>query len=913
MAENNIIVFRKGEETGIVIEKKDYENSLFLEQYKQAFGIIDEILHETGYNQNLDVMKNQISNIVAFCGERGEGKTSALMTVRSILLDINAFEEAQKAKLFPKETNDQRTIDQKSFKVLKLIDPAFFDDKHNLIELLLGQMYAELLWEENASYNSIDDYGFSSSTGEDKTLMRNELAHKFQRVRNSLSKLRSASNKDAYDKLEEIDELAAASMLREKMHDLLHAYAKYFEKERVLICIDDIDLNIKEGYTMAEEIRKYLSFPDVCIVMMALKIDQMVDVAKIYFKEISYDAIDDVELSKMAIRYVTKLIPQSHRIWMPKGESIVERPLTLIDNRLETTHFETVKEAVVQLIFRKTRYIFINGRNISPIVPTNLRELRHLIDLLWDMNDVEKESPEHISNKTIFKTYFYNTWIHCLDRPERTFVEELVKIEDLVFINKTIILYMREVLLSNSNSKSGSDLPNDELLHKILNPNNTVQNISIGDVFYVINYVDSVFVKTNIRNLLFFLKSFYSIKLYETYDIISESFETLFPILDTNKPSIYRFDSQYKQLNALQCLVNGAYFTYNPSQLLPDENRVGSRDIRSINGRHLIKLFSNLNKEDLNKTITQLHICEFFALTTTHPILYRDYRQSNYDYDRTNTERGYFDQFKPTNNFIVFNVLSIFYNIINIKFTYQRWNTVYGGDFYKDALECKESLLRKILKTFGYPDRNQIAKKWESYHLFVSDAIIRFSEVILSILDATANQRNVARTGNNMENLKNLYVTIQNIGIYLYPLKNGDNRYKLPFKFLDVIIQWLSGKIDDISVETFDNYYSIESADILSQKLIQEQLKDTIFDIKFTYPKTGKAIKEELRKDAFSAFTTIMNNDDWFENDRQYSKAETINVLFLEADFIFNRAIASTQLKSLNQKDKNKKEGTSTD
>ena len=144
---DNTIIFRKGESSGLIIEKGNFDKSIFFDQYKQAFQIIDEILTGSSYDENLDITKNKVSNIVSFCGDRGEGKTSALMTIRNILQDNTLLNAAKESGVLT--YSNEHSVNKNSFKVIKPIDPAFFDDKHNLIELLLGQMYADLIYNKD--------------------------------------------------------------------------------------------------------------------------------------------------------------------------------------------------------------------------------------------------------------------------------------------------------------------------------------------------------------------------------------------------------------------------------------------------------------------------------------------------------------------------------------------------------------------------------------------------------------------------------------------------------------------------------------------------------------------------------------------------------------------------------------------
>ena len=65
-----IFRYYKGEENIVVVEKKNYEESLFREQYAQALQLVTDIAEHP---------KDDVPNLVTFCGDRGEGKTSCMM------------------------------------------------------------------------------------------------------------------------------------------------------------------------------------------------------------------------------------------------------------------------------------------------------------------------------------------------------------------------------------------------------------------------------------------------------------------------------------------------------------------------------------------------------------------------------------------------------------------------------------------------------------------------------------------------------------------------------------------------------------------------------------------------------------------------------------------------------------------
>ena len=119
------MILYSGEENGIVIEASG-ENSIFSEQYSQAHTIIDSMIRQAEFvmNQQPGERVNTIGstpNIVAFCGDRGEGKTSCM---ESVVLQL-------------RKNHDDNLI------FMNTIDPAFFDNNHNVIEILLGLMFRD--------------------------------------------------------------------------------------------------------------------------------------------------------------------------------------------------------------------------------------------------------------------------------------------------------------------------------------------------------------------------------------------------------------------------------------------------------------------------------------------------------------------------------------------------------------------------------------------------------------------------------------------------------------------------------------------------------------------------------------------------------------------------------------------------
>ena len=102
---------------------------------------------------------------------------------------------------------------------------------------------------------------------------------------------------------------------------------------------------------------------------MALKVDQLATVKRLHFTnefkellvkdhgQLTFDAIDN-----MVDKYLTKLLPHQHRLYIPETTSILERPLVLKSNDKDVNYNSAevkvpIREAIPMLIFQKTRFL----------------------------------------------------------------------------------------------------------------------------------------------------------------------------------------------------------------------------------------------------------------------------------------------------------------------------------------------------------------------------------------------------------------------------------------------------------------------------------------------------------------------------------------------------------------------------
>lgn len=815
----NTIIFRMGEETGIVIEKtqEQFEHSLFKEQYRQAFAIMNGIVERTARSIPYKEIDESASNIIAFCGDRGEGKTSCLQSFVRLLTNEDICKNGQKALNISTNTtpNDNLAID--------LLDPSFFDENHNIVELILGQLYEKVLQEHKSAElaDQIKVVGYRTMMG------------KFAEAQSCLSAL--AKKEDMYDSMNELSALASSVRLRKAIKDLFKAYLEFHgNKKKLIISIDDIDLNMQEAYPMAEEIRKYLS-NEYCIILMAVKIEQLLDAIKsaIHRKIGSANIVSYEGITEMAQKYLTKFIPENNRVLMPSPDDIADTLLEIYDRneqRKNNIKCNTVKETIVRLIFNKTRFLFYNGRSTSAIVPRNLRDMRQLIGLLTEMQEIHDEKNERLEhvlthNKLVFKNYFYQSWINNLTAEDKIFANQLVCYKDIMSINKFVVTYLGQRM---NNDKY---ITSKTLFDEIVSKENRSHNISVGDVYYVVRQIETITTDQDIHLLLFFIRSYYSMHLYELYDEITtlESMKNSFLAGDEHSEHvrIYKYDSLYEGTNKLQKFLNGSYFTYAPGSLVNDRNeskesRDLHRDRRAINGKKLAKLMEEitpqfqtaLNTTDSNQLDVfkqKVQRCEYFILNSTHQL-----KNAKAEKDRKAVEPPFIGKYDNIRKqYLAFDFLAIFYNVVNIRYAFERFGNI-GEQLFKCVINQEWTLTSKLFMSpspkTSWPTQLNPHKIFNRYHRFLSDSCIRVSEVQQSIVEELTKNRlsNLHREkGSNTYKLRKAYEDIQKLEISLYPYydENLENIYKIPFRFLTPIIKFLEEENED----DFNDIYMLET------------------------------------------------------------------------------------------------------
>ena len=124
-----ILRYKFGIEREIVKENAGFEDSIFRDQYMQALKLTNAFVRDK---------EGQALKCVAFCGDRGEGKTSCMITTLGIIEQLKKqVEEKSNADLYVDKIGCKDLANTKC-SVLEVTDPSFFDDSHNILQITIG-------------------------------------------------------------------------------------------------------------------------------------------------------------------------------------------------------------------------------------------------------------------------------------------------------------------------------------------------------------------------------------------------------------------------------------------------------------------------------------------------------------------------------------------------------------------------------------------------------------------------------------------------------------------------------------------------------------------------------------------------------------------------------------------------------
>ena len=300
----------------------EFSDSVFAGVYAKAFHMLRSLLDENKKLISTDKDRDQIYNVIAFLGERGMGKTSAMLSFAATLekdfsgKNENAKGKAELEKLVG-EWECAFLKEQLYFFSLPYIDATMLEKNEGVFDVVLAKMWDQF---EQTPY---DNRTTRRSEG-----IKNEVREQFLKVRECYLVQRKI-NKDILAEEREIStlntlhKLAGSINLREEFKGLVNKYLKFMataqncdtNKQYLVISIDDIDMGVKNAHKLLEEVRRFLMIPQV-IILITADWKRLVQICSNYEKNTySDDRIE--EKDRFVNNYLGKVLPHNKRIYMP--------------------------------------------------------------------------------------------------------------------------------------------------------------------------------------------------------------------------------------------------------------------------------------------------------------------------------------------------------------------------------------------------------------------------------------------------------------------------------------------------------------------------------------------------------------------------------------------------------------------
>jgi hypothetical protein len=316
---------------------RDENQSLMEGCFSHANRIVNEITQKMrDYKSSRDGSKphrmyrldyhSEFNNIIAFTGERGSGKSTAMLTYIYRLCE-------------PDKNGGAKSWNGYELNVVPISDPSKFAPGETVVGTVVAHIYSRIQ-EIIETQDCVSKKDLIRKAYECCEKVHSTLKVRYKGVEQSLSDM---------DELESLDKLASTALLKEELYELISAYLQV-EKGRehaanqvLVIPIDDLDMRVNGSYQILEEIRNFLFSKNV-IVIISAKFEQLSDSVEQYFyKQLeslpSTRSVLDAQPAEMASKYLQKLIPPPRRIALP-----VFKMDTLVSVMVRTAKTEATKK-----------------------------------------------------------------------------------------------------------------------------------------------------------------------------------------------------------------------------------------------------------------------------------------------------------------------------------------------------------------------------------------------------------------------------------------------------------------------------------------------------------------------------------------------------------------------------------------
>ncbi|WP_321519114.1 hypothetical protein [uncultured Bacteroides sp.] len=234
----------------IIIDLQDSSNAkgfkvgnlVHQREFNKAKELIEKRIARASSFKHKNEPKQRYNDTISILGSRGSGKTSFLL---SLLAECK---------------------ESKNIEVLDIIDPTLIEEKGHIFLTIISLI-------KESVYKKID---LSNCTPNDSSYQKKiEWKDKLRKLADGLpsidgvgSGLNDSSWQDAeYIMNKGIKSVNAATNLEDNFNKIINCALEILDKDAFIITLDDIDVDFRKGWPVLETIRKYLTSPQIIVLL----------------------------------------------------------------------------------------------------------------------------------------------------------------------------------------------------------------------------------------------------------------------------------------------------------------------------------------------------------------------------------------------------------------------------------------------------------------------------------------------------------------------------------------------------------------------------------------------------------------------------------------------------------------------
>lgn len=405
-------------------EKLDIKFELYIRIYEEALKAVFETIEYNDFWNTGDKEKGKVSsgenksyiaplaqsNIIAFMGERGTGKTTAISEFCKLLQNFHRNTDAWKRKLSNREFIER--VEQ--FYILPSIDASILSEREDLIEVILASMYQA--FQES-----------KSKENREQEIFEERIIHDFDQAYKDYINVgrRKEQSNLGETPLVKLNNVSNSLKTRVAFDELIKHFLEYMcntksNKTYLVITIDDLDMNPEKGFEMLEQLHKYLENVRV-IVLIAIRGEQINFISQKHFVDClipeygsTHQTVYDKyakEAKKLSADYLSKILPVPNRVYLPEKSQLYPEAQVGYKGVQKKEDYMPIKEFIIGKIASKMNIFYdVKGMKKHFCLPNTIRELVAYVaflDSLLSIKEIEDQSTSD-EEKTIMHLYDRN-------------------------------------------------------------------------------------------------------------------------------------------------------------------------------------------------------------------------------------------------------------------------------------------------------------------------------------------------------------------------------------------------------------------------------------------------------------------------------------------------------------------------